>query len=174
MWGGPETLMGGFRLGTVEELCWCLSAHRGRVFLSRGEFIGFCWHFGGSWGGSREFSWSARRPCLCLCWSFGHFQSLSYSPIITQVRCVCWMTLCKNCRHHFWTLHFIFTKKERILSARQSYYTLDFFPLFKTTESGKTETCCWNFLFLLSRLFSTCWMIHELLFTLKHHLMSMN
>lgn len=171
MWGGPETLMGGFRLGTVEELCWCLSAHRGRVFLSLGKFIRFCWHFGGSWGGSREFSWSVRRPCLCLCWSFGHLQSLSYSPVHhPSHRSMCLLddfAKWKNSRHHFWTLHFIFTKKERILSVRQSYYTLDF-SLFKTTESGKTETCCWNVLFLLSRLFSTCWMIHELLFTLKN------
>lgn len=124
-----------------------LSAHRGRVFLSLGKFIGLCWHFGlqgtlcGILVAAEEdpgnFHGQRGHPVLCLCWSFGPWglQSRSYSP----VHHAGWMCLlddfakCKNCRHNLWTLHFIFTKKERIVSPRQSFKLLQtwfFFSLF--------------------------------------------
>lgn len=43
---------------------------------------------------------------------------------------------CKNCRHNLWTLHFIFTKKERILSPRQSYCRLKVEKLRHVVETS--------------------------------------
>lgn len=189
---------GGFRLGSVEELCWSLRwpscPQRKNIFVTGEVFMALLafwssrnplWHFGGSWGGSREFSWSARTSCLVSLlelWPRGS-QSRSYSPIHHTG----WMCLlddfakCKNCRHY--GLFTLFLLRKREFEARGSplsYYRHDFFFLFlKWLKVEKlrhvVETC-----YFCSAGCSppVGWLITfewASLYTLKkHHLMSMN